>query len=72
MIGNTIAEWRAKRGITRAHLARRLGVHRSYITRLEQGRVQPGAETMFKVAAYFQAPLEAVFCWKPEEEGPRP
>lgn len=65
MIGNNIASWRSKmndgKGISRAHLARRIGVGRSFVTKLEKGIGRPGAELMFRVARYFKQPIEAIF-----------
>jgi putative transcriptional regulator len=65
MIKNKIAYWRSKRndgkGISRAHLARQIGVGRSFVTKLEKGNATPGAELMFRVARYFGQPLEAIF-----------
>ena len=65
MIGNQVSAWRQKRengkGISKAHLARRLGVSRSYITKLEQGKLQPSAEVMFRTAEYFGCKIEDVF-----------
>ncbi len=69
MISNSIAAWRAKanegKGITQAHLARRVGVGRSFITKLEKGIAQPGAELMLRTAAYFKQPVESIF-WQAE------
>lgn len=65
MIANNIAYWRSTmnqgKGISRAHLARRVGVGRSFVTKLEKGIAQPGAELMLRIAAYFKQPVEAIF-----------
>lgn len=66
MITNQITSWRTQRGITKAHLARHVGVSRSYVTRLEQGRVQPSGRVMFRVAAYFRTEIEEIFQFCPE------
>ena len=34
---------------------------RSYVTKLEQGKMQPSGEMMFRIARYLGQPLEAVF-----------
>jgi DNA-binding XRE family transcriptional regulator len=64
MITNHIALWRSKmndgKGISQAHLARRIGVGRSFVTKLEKG-AQPSADLMFRVARYFKQPVEEVF-----------
>jgi len=65
MLINNIAYWRSTRmqgkGISKAHLARRLGVSRSFVSKLENGASHPSAEMMLKIAAYFQEPVEAIF-----------
>lgn len=50
-----------EKGVTKAHLARRVGVDRSYVTKLEQGKMQPSGEMMFRIARYLGQPLEEVF-----------
>jgi len=67
MIVNRIEELRSKRksgGITKAHLARRVGISRSYATKLEQGRVTPSPELMFRIANYFELPVDKVFSYE--------
>ena len=67
MIRNRLAEMRARHrsgGITKAHLAQRVGISRSYVTKLEQGRVTPSPEVMFRIANYFECPVEKVFSYE--------
>jgi putative transcriptional regulator len=61
MITNFVTKWRMEKGVTKAHLARRVGVDRSYVTKLEQGKMQPSGEMMFRIARYLGQPLEEVF-----------
>jgi putative transcriptional regulator len=61
MVTNTVAKWRMEKGVSKAHLARRVSVSRSYMTKLEQGKLQPSGEMMFRIAKYLGQPLEAVF-----------
>ena len=61
MIINSVTKWRQAKGVCKAHLARRIGVDRSYVTKLEQGKMQPSGEMMFQIAKYLGQPLEAVF-----------
>jgi len=65
MITNHIAHWRSTmnggKGISRAHLARQIGVGRSFVTKLEKGTAQPGAELMLRAGRYFRQPVESVF-----------
>jgi putative transcriptional regulator len=65
MIKNKIAYWRSTmkkgKGISQADLAREVGVGRSFVTKLEKGTGQPGAELMLRVARVFKQPVEAIF-----------
>lgn len=61
MVINSVTKWRQAKGVSKAHMARRVGVSRSYATKLEQGILQPSGEMMFRIAKYLGQPLEAVF-----------
>ena len=64
MVVNRIQEWREKRrprGISKAGFARRLGISRSYVTRLEQGKIVPSLELALRMAIYFGCSLEELF-----------
>ena len=61
MIINFVKQWRESKRVSKAHLARRVGVDRSYVTKLEQGKLQPSGEMMFRIAKYLGQPLEIVF-----------
>jgi putative transcriptional regulator len=61
MITNCVTKWRQAKRVSKAQLARRVGVDRSYVTKLEQGKMQPSGEMMFRIAKYLEQPLEAVF-----------
>ena len=72
MITNHLPAWRARRGksgIKKADLARRLGVSRSYITRLEQGTTHPSLELALRLARYFGCPVEELFQLSTEPTG---
>jgi|SRR5665213_798948 len=66
MISNRIAFWRTTmnqgKGVSKAHLARKVSVGRSFVTKLEKGTAQPSAKLMLRMARYFKQPVEAVFC----------
>ena len=56
MIKNHLKEWRARqaqRGISKAALARRIRVNRSYVTKLEQGKAVPSLLVALQLAEYF-------------------
>lgn len=61
MVTNSIAKWRLAKGFTKARLARGVDVHRSYVTKLEQGKKQPSGEMMFRIAKELGQPLAEVF-----------
>jgi putative transcriptional regulator len=61
---NHLAAYRARhgtRGISKAQLARKVQVSRSYITKLERGACEPSLQVAFRLAAYFRCPVEALF-----------
>ena len=61
MLKNLVKKWRLEKNITKAHLARRIGVCRSYVSKLEDGAIQPSGEMMFRIAAYFGRRIEDIF-----------
>ena len=69
MIQNKVAALRAMKkesGITKADLARRIGVSRSYITRLEAGELTPSLERAFDLARYLDCQIEDLFLYSKE------
>jgi putative transcriptional regulator len=65
MIFNRIAVLRAERSLTRQVLAREIGVHPQTIGFLERGDYIPSLELVFKLARFFNLPVEAVFSTEP-------
>ena len=66
---NTLAAWRARHGrggISKAHVARQIGVSRSYIGKIEDGSRRPSAAVQARLAAYFGCAVEALFPVPPE------
>jgi len=61
MIHNKVSQFREGRGVTKAHLARRVRVSRSYVTKLEQGRLQPSIEVALRIAGYLETSVEELF-----------
>lgn len=58
---NQLAECRAAKGINKSQLAFRLRMSRGYVTRLENGEIQPSIEVALRIARYFGKPVEQVF-----------
>ena len=67
-----VTELREERRVTKAHLARKLGVSPAYVTLLEQGKRQPSGEVMLRLARYFGRPVEAIFALAPDEPRSHP
>lgn len=64
MVTNHIKERRARkgpRGISKAALARRMNVDRSYITKLEQGKAVPSLVLALQLARYFGCTVDDLF-----------
>lgn len=54
--------YREARRMKRAELARKIGVDRSFISRIEQGTRCPRGELMLKLARVFECKVEDLFC----------
>ena len=68
MIKNHLKEWRARqtqRGLSKAALARRIGVNRSYVTRLEQGKAIPSLPVALQLAQFFGCTVDELFQLQP-------
>ena len=57
------------KGISRAQLARQIGVGRSFVSKLKKGTGKPGVELMFRIAQYFEQPVDAIFQAVDDSEG---
>jgi DNA-binding XRE family transcriptional regulator len=67
MLKNLVREFRERKGVSKSHLAREIGVCPSYVTRLENNDIQPSGKVMFRIADYFKCRIEDVF--KPKMAG---
>lgn len=63
---NRLEELRKQRGITQEDLAGILEVSRQTIGSLENGRYNPSILLAFKIARYFDLPIEAIFIYEEE------
>ena len=61
---NRIEEIRKERGIRQEEFAKALGVSRQTISSLENGRYNPSIQLAFKIARYFDMPIEEVFIYE--------
>jgi putative transcriptional regulator len=64
-IQNRIAVLRAERDLSRQQLADALRINVQTVGYLERGEYNPSLELAFRIAEYFQLPLEAVFSRQP-------
>jgi putative transcriptional regulator len=65
MVFNRITVLRVERRLSRRDLARAIGVNPQTIGFLERGDYVPSLELVFKLARFFQLPVEAVFSPEP-------
>jgi len=66
---NRIKVFRAMHDLTQENLANSLGVTRQTILAIEKGKYDPSLELAFKIARYFNVPLEEVFIYEKEVPG---
>lgn len=61
---NTLEELRKQRGLRQEELADILEVSRQTIGSLENGRYNPSILLAFKIARYFDLPIEEIFIYE--------
>ena len=65
---NRIAELRKARRISQAELADAVVVTRQTIISLENGRYNPSILLAFRIARYFDLPIEEIFLYDEKED----
>ena len=63
---NRLEELRKQRGVKQEELAADLEVSRQTIGSLENGRYNPSILLAFKLARYFELPIEEIFIYEEE------
>jgi putative transcriptional regulator len=63
---NEVREFRRKRELSQADLAEGLGVSRQTVIAIESGRYSPSLPLAFRIAKFFEVPVETMF--DPSEE----
>ena len=58
---NEIDSYREREGLSQGELATAVGVSRQTINAIERERYDPSLELAFKLAAYFECDVEALF-----------
>lgn len=64
---NTIKVERAKKELTQADLAERVGVSRQTINSIEKGRFIPSTLLALKIARVFEVAVDSIFALEPED-----
>ena len=65
---NNIATIRKKKGISQTQFANAIGVETSTISRIENGKVDPSAVTLFAIAEYLQVSVDDLYTRKTAEQ----
>jgi putative transcriptional regulator len=60
-MANRIKEFRERKGINQAELARRLGISRSYLNKLENGKSDPSIRLAVRIAQALDTTLNDIF-----------
>jgi putative transcriptional regulator len=58
---NSLRAFRTRHGLSQAELASCIGVTRQTINAIEGDRYDPSVELVFKLAAFFECPVEELF-----------
>jgi putative transcriptional regulator len=66
---NRVKEQRAARGLSQAELAAKLGVSRQTVISIESGRYLPSLPLAFRIARFFEVPVDTMFDPEDEESG---
>jgi len=67
-VGKRIARTRRRLGLSQGVVSRRTGFHPSYLSRIENGRVQPTIGTTMRVAEAMRVTLDGLFGVSPAEQ----
>ena len=67
-IGRIIAGLSKEKGCTQEELAKALSVSRQTIGSLENGRYNPSILLAFRIARYFDLPIEEIFLYDEQED----
>ena len=66
---NRVREQRTLRGLSQADIATALGVSRQTVISIENGRYLPSLPLAFRIARFFDVPVEKMFDPEDEEAG---
>jgi len=57
-IGDRIAQLRVENGLNSTELAKKLGINKSSVSRIENNDMKPGFDTMVSIATHFDVSLD--------------
>ena len=66
---NRVREQRALRGLSQAELAAALSVSRQTVISIENGRYLPSLPLAFRIAQFFDLPVDKMFTPEPQDLG---
>ena len=66
---NRVKEQRTQRGLSQADMASALGVSRQTVISIENGRYLPSLPLAFRIARFFDIPVDKMFDPDEEEAG---
>jgi putative transcriptional regulator len=64
---NRLKVYRAMHDLTQAQLANKLDVTRATINAIENQRYDPSLRLAFRIACFFQVPIEEIFIYEGED-----
>lgn len=65
MLKLLVAHARVKRGLTIRELAKRAGISKSHVERIEAGETSPSLEVMCQIAKALEMPITELFIFEP-------
>jgi transcriptional regulator with XRE-family HTH domain len=71
-LGRRIAVWRVQRGRSQVELSRRAGIHATYLSRIETGKVHPTVRTVMRIASALQVSVNDLAGPSPATEKKKP